>query len=81
MIRRHGQTLRLTLMLVDGTLAAVLSLILYQLTAHPDVPTADFLDSFWMRAVLYGVGWVALLYINGAYRLRAHWTLWARCRP
>jgi len=75
MIRRYGKALRLTMMLVDGSLAAALSLILYQLTAHPNVPTADFLDSFWMRAVLYGVGWVALLYINGAYRLRAHWTL------
>jgi exopolysaccharide biosynthesis polyprenyl glycosylphosphotransferase len=75
MIRRYGKALRLTLMLVDGGLAAVLSLALYQISAHPDVPTADFIDSFWMRAVLYGVGWVTLLYINGGYRLRAHWTL------
>jgi hypothetical protein len=42
MIRRHGKALRLTLMLVDGSLAAVLSLILYQMSAHPTVPTADF---------------------------------------
>lgn len=75
MIRRYGKALRLTLMLVDGGLAAVLSLALYQISAHPDVPTADFIDSFWMRAVLYGAGWVTLLYINGGYRLRAHWTL------
>jgi len=75
MIRRYGKALRLTLMLADGALAAVLSLALYQLAAHPDVPTADFLDSFWVRAALYGAGWVALLYIHGAYRLRAHWTL------
>jgi exopolysaccharide biosynthesis polyprenyl glycosylphosphotransferase len=75
MIRRYGKALRLTLMLVDGGLAALLSLFLYQVSAHPDVPTADFIDSFWMRAVLYGVGWVALLYVNGAYRLRAHWTI------
>ena len=58
MIRRYGKALRLTMMMVDGGLAAVLSLILYQATAHPTVPTDDFLDSFWMRAVLYGVGWV-----------------------
>ena len=75
MIRRHGKALRMTLMLADGSLAAVLSLILYQLSAHPTVPTADFLNSFWTRAVLYGAGWVALLYVHGAYRLRAHWTL------
>ena len=75
MIRRHGKALRVTLMLVDGSLAAVLSLILYQMSAHPTVPTADFLNSFWVRAVLYGAGWVALLYVHGAYRLRAHWTL------
>jgi exopolysaccharide biosynthesis polyprenyl glycosylphosphotransferase len=74
-IRRYGKALRFTMMLVDGGLAAILSLILYQTAAHPDVPTIDFLDSFWMRAALYGVGWVALLYINGAYRLRAHWTI------
>jgi exopolysaccharide biosynthesis polyprenyl glycosylphosphotransferase len=74
-IRRYGKALRLTLMLLDGGLAAVLSLVLYQMSAHPDVPTADFLSSFWVRAVLYGAGWVALLYIHGAYRLRAHWSL------
>jgi exopolysaccharide biosynthesis polyprenyl glycosylphosphotransferase len=75
MIRRHGKALRLTMMLVDGSLAAALSLILYQMSAHPDAPTADFLNSFWTRAVLYGAGWVALLYVHGGYRLRAHWTL------
>jgi exopolysaccharide biosynthesis polyprenyl glycosylphosphotransferase len=75
MIRRHGKALRLTMMLVDGSLAAALSLVLYQLSAHPTAPTADFLNSFWTRAVLYGAGWVALLYVHGGYRLRAHWTL------
>jgi exopolysaccharide biosynthesis polyprenyl glycosylphosphotransferase len=74
-IRRHGKALRLALMLVDGGLAVSLSLLLYQISVHPTVPSNDFLSSFWMRAVLYGVGWVVLLFVHGAYRLRAHWTL------
>jgi exopolysaccharide biosynthesis polyprenyl glycosylphosphotransferase len=75
MIRRYGQAIRLALMLLDGGLAILLSLSLYQAFAHPNAPTADFLGVFWLRAIFYGVGWVVLLYIHGAYRLRAHWTI------
>ncbi len=75
MIRRHGKLLRLALMLVDGATAAVLSLVLYQAVAHPNAPASDFLDVFWLRALSYSVAWVALLYVHGAYRLRAHWTI------
>lgn len=75
MIRRYGKVLRLALMLADGALAMAMSLLLYGAIAHPDVPTADFLDVFWLRAFFYAVAWVALLYVHGAYRLRAHWTL------
>ena len=62
-------------MAVDGGLAIAMSLIIYQSLAHPGTPVGPFLDAFGVRAVLYGVVWVTLLYVNGAYRLRAHWTL------
>ena len=75
MIRRYGQAIRLALMVLDGGLAILLSLTLYQVFAHPNAPTADFLSVFWLRAIFYGIGWVVLLYIHGAYRLRAHWTV------
>jgi exopolysaccharide biosynthesis polyprenyl glycosylphosphotransferase len=74
-IRRYGRILKLTLMLVDGSLAFVMSLLMYQVVAHPWAPAAEFLDVFWVRASFYAIAWVALLYVHGAYRLRAHWTL------
>jgi exopolysaccharide biosynthesis polyprenyl glycosylphosphotransferase len=62
-------------MATDGALAMIVSLAIYQAIAHPDSPLGPFLDVFWPRALVYSATWVALLYINGAYRLRAHWTL------
>ncbi len=75
MIRRHGNALRTLLMLADGVVAAVIALILYQSVAHPDAPVRDFFDVFWVRSALCGVLWVVILYLTGAYRLRAHWTV------
>ncbi len=80
MIRRHGGMLRALLMLTDGALAVAMSLALYQGLAHPDTSLGPFLDAFWARALVYGLAWVGLLYINGAYRLRAHWTLASEAR-
>ena len=62
-------------MLADGGIAVAVSLLLYQAVAHSDAPVSAFLDVFWVRAFFYGVAWVALLYVHGAYRLRAHWTV------
>ena len=75
MIRRYGKLIRLALMVVDGSLAMALGLLVYQGLAHPTVSAEAFLDVFWARAALYGLAWVVLLYVFGAYRLRAHWTL------
>lgn len=75
MIRRYGFALRALLMVADGTLAAFFGLLVYQAAAHPDAAFHDFLDVFWVRSGLYGVLWVVVLYLNGAYRLRAHWTI------
>ncbi len=80
MIRRHGGALRAVLMLADGFLAIAMSLAVYQSFAHPNTPVGPFLDTFLDRAVGYGIAWVALLYVNGAYRLRAHWTLMGEAR-
>jgi exopolysaccharide biosynthesis polyprenyl glycosylphosphotransferase len=80
MIRRHGGALRAALMLADGGLAVAMSLFVYQAFAHPDTPAGPFLDTFWARAVVYGIAWVSLLYVNGAYRLRAHWTVAGEAR-
>ena len=80
MIRRHGGALRAALMLVDGLLAVGLSLAVYRAFAHPETPLGPFLDTFVARAVVYGIAWVALLYVHGAYRLRAHWTLAGEAR-
>ena len=67
-------------MLTDGVLAAALGLVVYMSAAHPEAPVRDFLDAFWVRSALYGTAWVLLLYLNGAYRLRAHWTFSGEAR-
>lgn len=80
MIRRHGAALRTLLMVADGTLAFLLGILVYQASVHPDTAVGAFLDAFWVRSVLYGVLWVVLLYLTGAYRLRAHWTVMGEVR-
>ncbi len=75
LIRRHGGVLRVALMATDGALAMIMSLVLYQGFAHPGTELGPFFDVFWPRALVYSATWVVLLYVNGAYRLRAHWTL------
>ncbi len=68
-------------MATDAALATVMSLFAYQALAHPGTPVGPFLDAFWVRAAFYGFAWVVLLYVNGAYRMRAHWTLAGEVRP
>lgn len=62
-------------MLADGVMAILIGLIAYQIIVHPAVPFDRFIDVFWAQALLYAMAWVAILYFNGAYRLRAHWTI------
>jgi exopolysaccharide biosynthesis polyprenyl glycosylphosphotransferase len=81
MIRRHGGVLRAALMVTDGAIATAMSLAVYQGLAHPGTSVGPFLDAFWVRAVIYGMAWVGLLYVSGAYRLRAAWTLAGEVRP
>lgn len=78
MIRRHLMMLRLGLMVVDASTAAIVFLI----ASRARYGGADWL-SIWDRlgldlrvtAVLFGVGWVAVLWLVGLYRLRTRWTL------
>ncbi|CAN5485863.1 sugar transferase [soil metagenome] len=80
MIRRHGTVLRALLVVADALVAALLGLAVYQVVVHPNVPLAEFLDVFWARAGLYALVWIGLLYMSGAYRLRAYWTLGGEAR-
>lgn len=77
MIRRHATTLRLLLMLTDGVLAALLLVGLSVLRFGDDW-------TFWWREIIpdptallvvYAVGWVLALALNGLYRPRARWSI------
>jgi exopolysaccharide biosynthesis polyprenyl glycosylphosphotransferase len=81
MIRRYGKLIRFGVMAVDGGLATISSLLIYDWLARPDGPTGQFSASSWAGAVLFGILWVVLLYIQGAYRLRAHWTVTGEVIP
>jgi FlaA1/EpsC-like NDP-sugar epimerase len=77
MIRRHASTLRALLMLTDGVLAAIVLVGLSRLRFGEDwavwwreiIPNAEAL------LLLYAVGWVMALALNGLYRPRARWSL------
>jgi FlaA1/EpsC-like NDP-sugar epimerase len=77
MIRHHGSALRTLLVLVDGTFAVVLLVVLAALRFGADWET------MWSNAIpqpavvvaLYAVGWVTALALNDLYRLRARWSL------
>jgi exopolysaccharide biosynthesis polyprenyl glycosylphosphotransferase len=75
-IHTHGTSVRTLLMFADGLIAAAsLSLFLGQLgpslaPTSPLTPAGAALP----LVVGYAVAWVALLYLSGAYDLRAHWS-------
>jgi len=77
MIRRHASTLRALLMLTDGLLAAVVLVGLSWVRFGADwavwwrqiIPNPDAL------LLLYAVGWVVALALNGLYRPRARWSI------
>ena len=77
MIRRHASTLRLLLMLTDGLLAAAVLVGLSYLRFGEDW-------AVWWRQIIpdptavmlvYSVGWVVALALNGLYRPRARWSV------
>jgi exopolysaccharide biosynthesis polyprenyl glycosylphosphotransferase len=80
MIRRYGNALRALMMVADGVLAAVLGLIIYHALIHPLSKWEAFLQVFWLQVVAYALVWVGLLYLTGAYQMRAHWTVQGEAR-
>jgi len=77
MIRRHASTLRALLMLTDGLLAAVVLVGLSWLRFGADwsvwwrqiIPNAEAL------LIVFALGWVMALALNGLYRPRARWSI------
>jgi exopolysaccharide biosynthesis polyprenyl glycosylphosphotransferase len=77
MIRRHAATLRLLLMLTDGLLAAVV------LVGLSVVRFGENWAVWWRQIIpdpaallmVYAVGWVVALSLNGLYRPRARWSI------
>lgn len=81
MTRRHLMTLRILLMLGDGSAAVLVFLFVSAVRFEVD-PTAlwsvgvDVLPA----AVLFGIAWVTVFWALGLYRLRVRWGLLAEAR-
>ena len=77
MIRRHATGFRTLLMLVDAGLTVLLMVTLSMARFGDDWYShwLPFLTEPWLFALFYSVGWVAVLYLYGLYRPRAHWTI------
>ena len=65
------------LMVIDALVAVVVAVMTFELRFRmfPGEPAPDMFDPAWPPLVLYAATWVALLYLGGQYRLRAHWSL------
>jgi exopolysaccharide biosynthesis polyprenyl glycosylphosphotransferase len=77
MIRRHAGVLRALLILADAAVAFVVLAVVYSaLFVYGPLTLASGLTrSTWVMAGAYVAMWVLCLYLVGAYRLRAHWTV------
>ncbi|MHB8399907.1 MAG: sugar transferase [Candidatus Limnocylindrales bacterium] len=83
MIRRHLMALRLGLMVVDGLIGTLV---------FAGVSLVRFGDGVWLTiwtglgvdmriaSVLFGIGWVTVLWFEGLYRLRARWSAWTEAK-
>lgn len=82
MIRRYGTQLRAAMMLADVAFAAILAVAL------SDMMFRGTEGRFWADALpepVYGLAmfvsaWVLMLWLHGAYRLRARWSLGSEAR-
>ena len=77
MIRRYAATLRLLLMLTDGVLAAavLVGLSIVRFGENWAVWWREIIPDPVALLLLYAVGWVVALSINGLYRPRARWSI------
>ncbi len=78
MIRRHGQLLRLLMMVVDALVATGLFIIVSMVRFGPDWQAVwqSSVALAWLLLAAYAIAWVGLLGLNGSYRPRAHWSAW-----
>jgi exopolysaccharide biosynthesis polyprenyl glycosylphosphotransferase len=77
MIRRHTTSLRALLMLTDGVLAGVLLVALSMLRFGPHWATWAWriTPDPNLLLLLFSVGWVFALSLNGLYRPRSRWSI------
>jgi len=77
MIRRYAATLRLLLMLTDGFLAAavLVSLSIVRFGENWAIWWREIIPDPVALLVVYSVGWVMALALNGLYRPRARWSI------
>ncbi len=79
MIRRHLMALRIALMIGDGVTGVAVFLIVSFVRFRDGDPTALWRDlgiDIRLAALMFAVTWVAVLWTQGLYRLRARWRLW-----
>lgn len=79
MIRRHVAVFRLTLMAADAALALlVLAGAAFLRFGHPEGAENAFsaaISDPRAAAIFFAAAWVAVLWLNGLYRVRARWTV------
>lgn len=76
MIRRYGRVLRALLMVLDALSAAAIVMAVYwlRLETNRSAPATSISIPLWAPIAVYSLAWVALLFAEGQYRLRAHWS-------
>ncbi len=77
LIRRHAAALHLALMLADAITAIALFIGLSMIRFGTDAWQATWATAGidgWLAALLYGISLVAVLWIQGLYRLRVRWS-------
>ncbi len=82
LIRRHTAALRMALMFADATVALLVLLLVSRARfgAEWELAFSALFNPAWAAIGIYAVGWVAVLYLSGLYRLRARWSLRAEIR-
>lgn len=76
MIRRHGTLLRLSLAIADASVVLLLMATISSLRFGGDWHDEwrSIFSVPWAPAILASVTWVGIMWTQGLYRLRAHWS-------
>ncbi len=77
MIRRHTGMLRAMLMVADAAVALVAAVFVSELRfPGPWLPVFQRVFSpAWVPLIAYALAWVAILFVEGQYRLRVRWSI------